>query len=142
MIDILGHRQAAEVFNSYRIPAGGISYDLIYHGEGALAPPHSDGVCHLSPGAQTLACCHVKATAADQIADVGNRPLRTGFNKEIVIKPGIVLLQNAHLLCNNLQQISERISLIDIPDLVDIRKKVKKMIDIKAQDITPSDSNG
>ena len=60
---------------------------------------------------------------ADEVADVGHRPVLAGLDKPVLVELGDVLLDDVYLLADDPQQRLERLTLLRVALAVDGREE-------------------
>src|SRR6185369_3951682 len=98
VVEILRCREKLEKLDDAGIPSGHVACQLLEYGRSSLAPSIGQGVGDLCALTEIGVRKNKETSGANQIADIGNNPLRAGFDELIVVRSVQVLLQHRNLL--------------------------------------------
>ena len=95
VVHVLRRAEQLEVLDRARVPAGDVARELLEHRRRALAPAERDRVRDLGAREPARAAERVQRLVADQVADVGDRPVGAGLDELVVVELLEVLLDHA-----------------------------------------------
>ena len=119
-----------------RVPARDIARKLLEYRSGAFASAITDGVRHFGPRRELVGPDWMQRAISDQVADVREDPWRAGLNELIVVKSLEIFLENSHLLCDEAEQIAQRLTLFYVANAIDRRQQIVELVRVVAHGIT------
>src|SRR5258708_29317976 len=138
MIDRLNLPHLTAELNDAGRPCGHRFYQLLQQPERGLASSEPHGLGHLpsrrqcvvggQPGGIGRPAADVRRPIANQVADVGHRPVVTRLDKPVFIELRDVALDHINLLGNYAEQSQQRLACLEVPLPVNHRKKIAETV--------------
>ena len=145
VVHVLRGAQALEVFDRAGVPAGDIARQLFEHQRRALASAQGNGVRHFGARAGGLGRGLVQAAVADEVADVGHRPLGAGLDEQIVVELFQALVGHGQLLGEHADELFQRAAIqplgsgqLGVADAVDGRQQLEQFLRVGTHGSTSS----
>lgn len=107
VVGVLGPAEELEELDGTGAPAGDVAGDFLQDGEGAFATAVVDGFRDVGAAA---GAGFVEGVVADQVAEVGDDPVGTGFDEEIVPQTADVVVEEAGLAAGQFEERAEGVA--------------------------------